>query len=296
MCGDSQPSQPTEQKITQSNLPEYLQPYVTDLARRAQAVSNQGYVPYKGQRIAGFDPLQNQAFNQAKGMQAKWGEFGGDTAANYLSPYGVSVNDANKWGEFGQDDAKRYMNPYQQAVTDTAIRKMQQQAQANMATAGLKGAMSGGYGSSGNAIMDAMTARTLQQDVGDRQAQDRAAAYLNAQQMFGQDRQYYTNAMQNAQQMFGADRANAYQNIQQLQGLGGLRQGLGQKKYDMAYADFLRQRDYPKEQLGFYSNIVRGLPQQMGSTALTYAQQPSVAQMLTGAGITGLGAAKYGAG
>ena len=248
MCSPSQPSQPTEQKITQSNLPEYLQPYVTDLARRAQAVSNQGYVPYKGQRIAGFDPLQNQAFQQAGGMD-------------------------KKWGEFGQDDAQRYMNPYQQAVTDTAIRKMQQQAQANMATAGLKGAMSGGYGSSGNAIMDAMTARTLQQDVGDRQAQDRAASYINAQQQFA------------------ADRANAYQNIAQLQGLGGLRQGLGQKKYDMAYADFLRQRDYPKEQLGFYSNIVRGLPQQMGSTALTYAQQPSVGSQLFGAGVTGLGIA-----
>lgn len=239
--------QPTEQNITQSNLPKYLEPYVTDLARRAQAVSNQGYVPYKGQRIAGFDPLQDQAFKQAGGMD-------------------------KKWGEFGRDDAQRYMSPYQQAVTDSAIRKMNEQAQANMALSGLKSAQSGGYGSSGNAIMNAMTARTLQQDVGDRQAQDRANAYLNAQQMFG------------------ADRANAYQNIQQLQGLGGLRQGLGQKKYDMAYADFLRQRDYPKEQLGFYSNIVRGLPQQMGSTSLTYAQQPSVGSQLLGTGIAGLGA------
>jgi hypothetical protein len=239
MCSDSGGGQPTEQKITQSNLPEYLQPYVTDLAQRAQAVSNQGYTPYKGQRIAGFDPLQNQAFQQAGGMD-------------------------KKWGEFGQDDAQRYMNPYQQNVTDSAIRKMNEQAQANMALSGLKSAQSGGYGSSGNAIMNAMTARTLQQDVGDRQAQDRANAYLNAQQQFA------------------TDRANAYQNIQQLQGLGALRQGLGQKKYDMAYADFLRQRDYPKEQLGFYSNIVRGLPQQMGSTSLTYAQSPSTAQTLTG--------------
>jgi len=252
MCSPSQPSQPTNQTITQTNLPEYLRPYVTDLARRAQAVSNQGYTPYKGQRIAGFDPLQNQAFQQAGGMD-------------------------KKWGEFGQDDAQRYMSPYQQAVTDSAIRKMNEQAQANMALSGLKSAQSGGYGSSGNAIMNAMTARTLQQDVGDRQAQDRANAYLNAQQQFA------------------ADRSNAYQNIQQLQGLGGLRQGLGQKRYDMAYADFLRQRDYPKEQLGFYSNIVRGLPQQMGSTALTYAQQPGIGQTLAGLGIAGLGASRYGA-
>lgn len=248
MAGDSGgSSQPTQQNITQTNLPEYLKPYVTDLAQRAQAVSNQKYVPYRGQRIQGFDPLQNQAFDLAKGFD-------------------------KKWGEFGQDDAERYMSPYQQAVTDTAIRKMQEQARANMAMSGLKSAMGGGYGSSGNAIMDAMTARTLQQDVGDRQAQDRAAAYLNAQQQFG------------------ADRANAYQNIQQLQGLGGIRQGLGQKRLDTAYADFLRQRDYPKEQLGFLSGILHGLPQQMGSTSLTYAQTPSMGSQLLGAGIAGLGA------
>jgi hypothetical protein len=248
MCQPSQPSQPTEQRVTQTNLPEYLKPYVTDLAKRAQAVSNQQYTPYKGNRIQGFDPLQEQAFKQAAGFD-------------------------KKWGEFGADDAQRYMSPYQQAVTDTSIRKMQEQAKANMALSGLKSAQSGGYGSSGNAIMDAMTARTLQQDVGDRQAQDRAASYLNAQQMFG------------------ADRANAYQNIQQLQGLGGLRQGLGQKRLDTAYADFLRQRDYPKEQLGFYSGILHGLPQQMGSTSLTYAQQPSMASQMFGAGVTGLGIA-----
>lgn len=247
MCQPSQPSQPTEQNITQSTLPKYLEPYVIDSARRAQAISNQGYVPYKGQRIQDFDPLQNQAFKEAKGF-------------------------GKKWGEFGMDDAQRYMSPYQQAVTDTSIRKMQEQAKANMALSGLKSAQSGGYGSSGNAIMDAMTARTLQQDVGDRQAQDRAASYLNAQQMFG------------------ADRANAYQNIQQLQGLGALRQGLGQKRLDTAYADFLRQRDYPKEQLGFYSGILRGLPQQMGSTSLTYAQTPSMGSQLLGAGVAGLGA------
>jgi hypothetical protein len=249
MAGDSGgSSQPTEQNITQSTLPKYLEPYVTDLARRAQAVSNQGYVPYDRQRIQDFDPLQKQAFTQAAGF-------------------------GRKWGEFGADDAQRYMSPYQQAVTDTAIRKMNEQAKANMALSGLMSAQSGGYGGSGNAIMNAMTARTLQRDVGDRQAADRAASYLNAQQMFG------------------ADRENAYRNIQQLQGLGGLRQGLGQKRLDMAYADFLRQRDYPKEQLGFYSGILHGLPQQMGSTSLTYAQQPGMAQTL--AGLAGAGYSAY---
>jgi hypothetical protein len=62
-----------------------------------------------------------------------------------------------------------------------------------------------------------------------------------------------------------------------------------QQLLDMQYADFLRQRDYPMEQLGYFSNILRGLPVQMGSTATTYAQPPSFAQQLGGVGLAGLG-------
>jgi hypothetical protein len=57
----------------------------------------------------------------------------------------------------------------------------------------------------------------------------------------------------------------------------------------MAYADFLRQRDYPMEQLGYYSNILRGLPVGLGSTATTYGQPPSVASQVAGLGLGSLG-------
>lgn len=239
--------QPESQKINTYGYSPAIEPFVPWALKNSQAIASQPYTPYPGQRIAGFSPFQNQAFTQAAGMD-------------------------KKWGDFGRDDAQRYMNPYQQAVTDSAIRKMQEQARSNMAMAGLKGAMSGGYGSSGNAIMDAMTARTLQQDVGDRQAQDRQAAYLNAQQMFTQDR------------------SNAYNQINMLQGLGGLQQGQRQKQYDMGFADFLRQRDYPKEQMMFFNNVLHGLPQANPSSQLTYGQQPSWGSQALGAGLSALGA------
>lgn len=65
-----------------------------------------------------------------------------------------------------------------------------------------------------------------------------------------------------------------------------------QNQYDMAYQDFLRQRDYPQEQLGFYSNILRGLPVQLASTTQTYQAPPSVAGQLMGLGSLGLAANK----
>ena len=65
-------------------------------------------------------------------------------------------------------------------------------------------------------------------------------------------------------------------------------QALQQQYMDMAYQDFLRQRDFPLEMLQQYSSLLRGVPVEVGSTRSTYAQQPGIGQQLIG---TGLGAA-----
>jgi hypothetical protein len=69
MCSPSPPPAPTSQTVTQVNIPKYLEPYVTDVAQRAQAISNQRYTPYQGQRIAGFTDQQQNLQNQIAGMQ-----------------------------------------------------------------------------------------------------------------------------------------------------------------------------------------------------------------------------------
>ena len=49
-------SGPTETTVTQTDLPEYVQPYFERLLQRAEADSVQGYQPYGGQRLAYFSP------------------------------------------------------------------------------------------------------------------------------------------------------------------------------------------------------------------------------------------------
>ncbi len=86
-------------------------------------------------------------------------------------------------------------------------------------------------------------------------------------------------------------------NLQRLQGqynVGSQQQGLQQQQMDVAYADFLRQRDYPMEQLGYYQNLVRGMRLGLGSTQITYQQQPSAVSQLTGVGLGALGTAGLG--
>ena len=71
------------------------------------------------------------------------------------------------------------------------------------------------------------------------------------------------------------------------QGLGDLSRR--QAGLDVAYQDFLRQQGYPMQQLGAYSQFIRGLPVADAGTATTYQPQPSPLQQALGAGISAYG-------
>lgn len=108
--------------------------------------------------------------------------------------------------------------------------------------------------------------------------QNRLAAYGQA----GQMGQTLGNLGQYQQQ---ADLSR----LQAQQAAAAQTQALEQQRLDQMYADFLRQRDYPMEQLGYFSNMLRGLPVQLSSTQTTYGQPPSMASQILGAGLGGLG-------
>lgn len=72
-----------------------------------------------------------------------------------------------------------------------------------------------------------------------------------------------------------------------LEAVGAQQQGLDQKNLDVAYQDFLNQTYYPQQQLGFLSNMLRGVPYSSSSStassgpASTYT--PSGLSQLAGA-------------
>ena len=68
---DSQPSEPTSTSTTTSNIPDWAIPYATRVLGNAEALTNinqNPYQTYQGNRVADFNPLQNQAFNNIAGM------------------------------------------------------------------------------------------------------------------------------------------------------------------------------------------------------------------------------------
>ena len=108
---------------------------------------------------------------------------------------------------------------------------------------------------------------------------------LQGAQAYGQMGQTYAN-LGTAQQQADLQRFNAQNAI------GAQEQAQGQQGLDIRYGDFLRQQNYPMEQLGLQSNILRGLPTAVNTTQTTSAPAPSVLGQVAGAGLSALGYAK----
>lgn len=66
-------------------------------------------------------------------------------------------------------------------------------------------------------------------------------------------------------------------------------QALNQQYLDTAYQDFLRQRDYPMEQMQQYSSLLRGVPVTPTTTSTTYAPNASIGSQLLGGGLAAAG-------
>ena len=124
------------------------------------------------------------------------------------------------------------------------------------------------------------------------------ARRLQAQQLGEQSRQFGAGlglqGLQTGLQAAGQLGALGQQQFGQQQGaiqtqaaLGGQEQALRQQGLDVAYQDFLNQQNYPYKQLGFMSDLIRGLPLGQQSTAQMYQAPPTPLQSV---GALGLGA------
>jgi len=316
----------SKQEVTQTNLPAYAKPYFQNLMGAAGAetftydpntgkmTGLQPYVPYEGDRIAGFDPYQTQVQQETMGMQAP-GEFGSGSqfaSAGGLGSLGMGTQAAGAGQQyFGMatdpSQIQSFMSPYQQAVTDVQKSAAVREAQMAQQQANLGAARQGTYGGARQAIAQAERERGLMDRLAQIQGQGSQSAFEKAQQaqQFGSTLglQGLQTGLQGMQQLgqagatlgqLGTQRQTAdLQRLEAQRNVGAERRALEQQRFDQQYADFLRQRDYPMEQLGYYANLLRGLPMQLNSTSTTYGPTPSMFQQAggTAAGIYGMGKA-----
>ena len=302
--GSSQPSAPSETKVTQSNIPEWARPYGEKLLGQTQALTdiNQNpYQQYEGQRIAGFNPLQQQAFQNVQGMQVspQTGQAAGMAGLAGLGGLNAGQNYQNQ--ATNPNAVAQYMSPYQQNVTD--FQKQQAINDYGRAMPGMNAQAvgQGAFGGSRQAIVGAEAQRNLQNNLAGIQATGTQNAFQNAQQaqQFGANLglQGYGLAGQQAatlgqlgQQDYGQRMGiNAAQQQAGAQQQAQEQQGLTQK-----YQDFQNQQRYPYQQLGFMSDILRGMPSGQSTQSLYQAPGNMMGQV-AGLGV-GLGSLLQGAG
>lgn len=306
--GGSGPSE-TTQKI---DVPDWAKPYAQEALAKAAALTQTPYQAYTGERVAGFTPLQQQAF-QAAGQQGIAGQIGQATGIAGQAATGALGAGAGfspyQTGQFGAQAAS-YMSPYMQNVVDIQQREAQRQADIAGTQRAAEATKAGAFGGGRQAIVEAEAARNLALQKGDIQAQGLQAAYDQAQRQFNteqqlaeQSRQYgaglglqgFQTALQGAGALGtlgGQQFAQQMDITQQQQALGAQQQELAQQGLTAAYQDFLAQQKAPYQQLEFLNNMVRGL----GSTTSIYSPQPSMTSQLLGAGtaLAGFAAAEGG--
>jgi len=301
--GRSRPQQPTEQNIVQSSLPKYFEPYAIDMIKRAEAESKREYIPYEGQRLADENTDTARSREIARGV-AESGIPGltqaatGTTAGMGRAMEGLGFRSQ----DFGLPQAQQYMSPYIQQVLnvqkDAAIRDFQQQ----QAGRGAAAVQAGAFGGSRSAVEQALAGQGLQDRLAEIQATGQQKAFEQAQQQFERDRAAQLAAerqgLSAAESLSGQSaqlaalgqkaRAGDIESAQLLEKIAKDRQAREQAGLDLAYEDFVRQRDMPREDLTFLSSILRGVPVQPSTETVKFQQYNPVKDLL-GTGIAGLG-------
>jgi hypothetical protein len=229
---------------TQQTSPEFYTDYLQNIANLGQNAVQQG-------GVAGFSPLQQQAFNMAPSTA-----FSGQGAATQAQAL-TNASGTTSAPSIIND----YMNPYTGKVVDEMARLQQQNLQRNvLPTIAGGGVGTGSFGSK-------RQSQALGQSLADMQAN------LTGQQ-YGALNTGYQNAMQSAQadlnrqlqagQGMGNIATQQYQigsgGLNTLSSLGALQQAQGQ-----------RQLDYPMTQAQNYANLLHGLNIPTGQVQQTVA-------------------------
>jgi hypothetical protein len=309
--GGGQPA-PSSQTVSNTSIPEYARPYVESMLGKSEALTDINQNPYQnygGQRIAGFNTTQQNAFQEAINRQSA-SQLA--PATNLATSAGLgSLGISGQMAGVGQQYANQatnpfaqqaYMSPYIQNALQPQLEEMQRQYAITGQQEQGKATAAGAFGGTRQALMQAENQRNknmaMNQAIGSgyqdafkaaQQAQQFGAnlglqGYQGALSGLGQAGQAASTLGQLGQTQFAQESAlNA-----ERQKVGAIQQAQAQQGLDLSYQDFLKQRNYPYQQLAFQSDMLRGLPLSQSARSI-YEAPPSAASQLGGLGMSALG-------
>jgi hypothetical protein len=221
-------------------------------------------------------------------------------------------------GRFGNRQAAQYMSPFIEQAMQPQLREAQRSSDIMGQQNAAKAVGQGAFGGSRSGLVEAERQRNLGMQQGDIRAKGYQTAYeqaanqfnqdssrgLQAQQLGEQSRQFGANlglqglntALTGAGQLgaLGGQQFQQGMDINKLQSAyGGQQQALRQQGLSQAYQDFQDEKNYPYKQLGFMSDMIRGLPLGQQSTKSMYEPDPGMAQQIGSLGMGAYGLSKF---
>lgn len=271
---DAFPTQTTGDTTT-SELPDWYQQSILGLLGKSAALADQPYPTYPGQRLAGFTPQQQQAFDMTGQMIGGY--------APYLSRAGQLAEQSSV---YDPSQLQKFLSPYIGGVVDEigrlGLRNLTETALPQQLSTFTGG---GQFGSTRSQDYAGRTIRDTLADIAGRQGTALQGAYDQAQKLYGDwAGRGFTGAGalgtigQQLQRQQLAD-------IGALSAAGGQQQQLGQQNLDWAYNQFQEQQQYPWQNVERLNALLRGinLPTSQTRTGMTAVPQESGWEQFTGA-------------
>lgn len=263
-----------------TRLAPFQEDFLADIFAQAEALKSTP-MPFAPQQLAALSQDQQDAIN-----------LGRQGIGSYQPFMQAATAALGQSGAFNQPGAaQQFMNPFedavvQQSMQDIARAGLQQQNQLSAQAAG-----AGAFGGSRQGIAQQELNRNLLDQQARTAAQLRATGFGQAQQAAQQASQLAGQQAAQFSALGGQMQQQAGQDINTLLGLGSLQQQSAQAALDVARQNALGQQALPFQQVGFMSDIFRGVPSLQQTSTATTTPPPSTTSQLLGLGIAGLGAA-----
>lgn len=280
------PPSTTTYGTTTTDMPKWLSDYTQGLIGRANAIAGEDYQTYTGPRLAGLTPDQERAAaitRQASGNYNPLMTSATNAAQGALTATAPYVAAA---GQTFPQQVDAYMNPYIENVVNRAGTLAERQLNEKFLPSVYRT-----FGAAGATPRSTEMRRTVDQGVRDlteglheQSLAALAEGYGQAGTLFNQDAtrmgglaQLVNSMGLNTAQTQGAlaetGQNLAFRDAAAQSAVGEALQQDQQRSLDLAYEDFANQRDYPKEQAEWLSNIIRGTPH--ASTTTTQQTGPA---------------------
>ena len=308
----------TPQEVKQEQivrLAPFQEEFLADIFASAKGLTGAGsQMPFSKQQLANLSPAQQQAITSAtqgvgsfqpflqKGSEAIGQGIG--AVGTGLGTIGSAIGQTAQAG-FDPTSYQQFMDPYTEDVIASTQADIARQGQMQQNQLGAGAVRSGAFGGSRQGILQGEIAGNIADQQARTGAALRSQGFAQAQQAAQQAAQQQLRQAQMTGQLgqsvgaLGMQTAGlgqlgqqmGVQDVNTMLGIGGLQQQQAQRGLDVARIKELAEQALPYQQIGFMSDIFRGVPalQQTYSTQTT--PPPSRTSQLLGLGIAGLGAA-----